>query len=51
MRRADGTMLSNRTSYVIAPNGPILLSYTDSKPQAHVEKTMAAVRAWKARKR
>ena len=49
MRRADGTMLSNRTSYVIAPNGTILLSYTDSKPQAHVEKTMAAVRAWKAR--
>ncbi|QCB54970.1 peroxiredoxin [Sphingopyxis sp. PAMC25046] len=51
MRRPDGTMLSNRTSYVIAPNGTILLSYTDSKPQAHVEKTMAAVRAWKARKR
>lgn len=51
MRRPDGTMLSNRTSYVIAPNGTILLSYTDSKPQAHVEKTMAAVRAWKARRR
>ena len=51
MRRPDGTMLSNRTSYVIAPNGTILLSYTDSKPQAHIEKTMAAVRAWKARKR
>lgn len=51
MRRPDGTMLSNRTSYVIAPNGTILLSYTDSKPQAHVEKTMAAVRAWKARQR
>ncbi|RYE06724.1 MAG: peroxiredoxin, partial [Hyphomicrobiales bacterium] len=27
------------------------LSYTDSKPQAHIEKTMAAVRAWKARQR
>ncbi|HJS11472.1 MAG TPA: peroxiredoxin [Sphingopyxis sp.] len=51
MRRPDGTALSNRTSYVIAPNGTILLSYTDSKPQAHVEKTMAAVRAWKARQR
>jgi peroxiredoxin Q/BCP len=51
MQRADGTTLSNRTSYVIAPNGTILLSYTDSKPQAHVEKTMAAVRAWKARRR
>lgn len=51
MKTADGRTLSNRTSYVIAPNGAILLSYTDSKPQAHIEKTMAAVRAWKARKR
>lgn len=47
-RTADGRILSNRTSFVIAPNGKILLSYTDSKPQAHIEKTMAAVRAWKA---
>ncbi|ALJ12725.1 peroxiredoxin [Sphingopyxis macrogoltabida] len=51
MQRPDGTMLSNRTSYVIAPNGTILLSYTDNKPQAHVEKTMAAVRAWNAKRR
>src|SRR3546814_17960746 len=48
MRRADGTMLSNRTSYVIAPNGTISMSYTASKPQAHIETTMAEVRAWKA---
>lgn len=47
----NGAPLSNRTSYVIAPNGTILLSYTDSKPQAHVEKTMAAVRAWNAKRR
>jgi peroxiredoxin len=51
VRTSDGRMLSSRTSYVIAPNGTILLSYTDSKPQAHIEKTMAAVRAWKARQR
>ena len=51
MQRPDGSRLSNRTSYVIAPNGTILLSYTDSKPQAHVEKTMAAVRAWNAKRR
>ncbi|WP_447754998.1 peroxiredoxin [Sphingopyxis fribergensis] len=51
MQGSDGKPLSNRTSFVIAPNGTILLSYTDSKPQAHVEKTMAAVRAWKARRR
>lgn len=51
IQRPDKTMISSRTSYVIAPNGTILLSYTDSKPQAHIEKTMAAVRAWKARRR
>lgn len=51
IRRPDGTMRSSRTSFVIAPNGTILLSYTDAKPQAHVEKTMAAVRAWKTRRR
>lgn len=45
------TMLSDRTSFVIAPNGTILMSYTDRKPQAHIEKTLAAVRAWKARHR
>ena len=50
MQGADGKPLSNRTSYVIAPNGTILLSYTDSKPQAHIEKTMAAVRAWNAKR-
>lgn len=50
MQAPDGTKLSSRTSYVIAPNGTILLSYTDSKPQAHIEKTMAAVRAWNAKR-
>lgn len=40
--------LSERTSFVIAPDGKILLSYTDGNPQAHIEKTMAAVREWKA---
>ncbi len=43
------TMISSRTSFVIAPNGTILLSYTDRNPQAHIEKTLAAVRAWKAK--
>ncbi|APZ98405.1 peroxiredoxin [Sphingopyxis sp. QXT-31] len=51
MQRPDGSMLSSRTSYLIAPDGKILLAYTDNKPQAHVEKTMAAVRAWKGRRR
>lgn len=51
MQGPNKTTLSNRTSFVIAPNGAILLSYTDSKPQAHIEKTLAAVRAWKAKHR
>lgn len=50
IKGADGKMLSDRTSFVIAPNGTILLSYTDRKPQAHIEKTMAAVRAWKSKR-
>jgi peroxiredoxin Q/BCP len=48
---SDKKMISDRTSFVIAPNGTILLSYTDRNPQAHIEKTMAAVRAWKAKHR
>jgi peroxiredoxin len=51
MQGPNGTLLSERTSFVIAPNGTILLSYTDRSPQAHIEKTMAAVRAWNARHR
>ena len=37
---------ANRTSYVIAPTGEIIYSYTDLKPDAHVENTMAAVKKW-----
>ena len=48
IRGPGQTMISSRTSFVIAPNGTILLSYTDRSPQAHIEKTMAAVRAWNA---
>ena len=41
--------ISDRISYVIAPNGKILLSYSDKDPHAHIEKTLAAVQAWKAK--
>ena len=37
---------ANRTSYVIAPTGEILYSYTDMKPDKHVENTMTAVKKW-----
>ncbi len=41
---------SNRTSYVIAPNGQILLSHTDGNFMGHVSQTMDAVKAYKAKK-
>ena len=41
---------SNRTSYVIAPDGKILLSYTDGNFAGHVTQTMDAVKAYKAKK-
>jgi peroxiredoxin len=37
---------ANRTSYVIAPTGQIIYSYTAMNPDKHVENTMAAVKKW-----
>ena len=42
---------SNRTSYVIAPNGKILLSHTDGNFMGHVSQTMGAVKAYQAAKK
>ena len=39
--------LSNRTSYVIAPNGKIVMAYSDMKPDQHVANSLAAVKALK----
>jgi thioredoxin-dependent peroxiredoxin len=39
---------ANRTSYVIAPSGTILYSYTAMEPDQHVANTLAAVRKWRA---
>jgi len=41
---------SNRTSYVIAPDHKILLSYTDGNFAGHVTQTMDAVKAYTAKK-
>ncbi|HEV3179118.1 MAG TPA: peroxiredoxin [Steroidobacteraceae bacterium] len=38
---------ANRTSYVIAPDGRIVYSYTAMDPDKHVQNTMAAVRKWR----
>ncbi|MDX9740207.1 MAG: peroxiredoxin [Gammaproteobacteria bacterium] len=44
---ADRPQYANRTSYVIAPDGTILMSYTDLKPHEHVQRTMDAVKRWR----
>jgi peroxiredoxin Q/BCP len=41
-------LYANRTSYVIAPDGTVLYTYTDLNPDQHVANTMAAVKQWKA---
>ncbi len=43
--------LTNRTSYVIAPDGRIIYAYSDLDWSNHVANTLAAVRAWKAKHR
>ena len=37
---------ANRTSYVIAPTGEIIYSYTAMNPDQHVDNTLAAVKKW-----
>ncbi|CAN5587269.1 peroxiredoxin [soil metagenome] len=39
---------TNRTSYVIAPDGKIIYTLTASEPLGHVSGTLAAVKAYKA---
>ena len=41
---------SNRTSYVIAPDGKVIYAYTAMSPAGHVSGTLNAVKAWRARK-
>ena len=51
MKSYDAVLLghaafANRTSYVIAPDGTIIYSYTAMNPDKHVDNTMAAVKKW-----
>ncbi len=39
---------TNRTSYVIAPDGKVIFAYTAMSPNGHVTGTMDAVKKWKA---
>ncbi len=40
--------MSDRTSYVIAPDGKVLFAYSAMDPAGHVSGTMNAVKAWAA---
>jgi peroxiredoxin len=42
--------MTNRTSYVIAPNGRVVHAYSAMSPQKHVSETMAAVKKWRGTK-
>src|SRR3989440_12152981 len=42
----DHPEYANRTSYVVAPTGDIIYSYTAMNPDKHVQNTMAAVKKW-----
>lgn len=39
---------SDRTSYVIAPDGKVIFAYSALSPAGHVSGTMNAVKSWKA---
>jgi peroxiredoxin Q/BCP len=39
---------SDRTSYVIAPDGKVIFAYSNLKPDEHVTQTLAALKTWRA---
>jgi peroxiredoxin len=41
--------LSARTSYVIAPDGKVVFAYSNIDPSDHVNQTLTAVKAWRAK--
>jgi peroxiredoxin Q/BCP len=45
---ASHPQYANRTSYVIAPDGTIIYTYTDLDPVNHVTNTLNALKAWQA---
>ena len=44
-----GAGYAKRVSYVIAPDGRIVYAYSEMDPHKHVQNTLAAVQAWRAR--
>jgi peroxiredoxin len=50
LKKPDGTStnITDRTSYVIAPNGKVLFVHSDMSPADHIQLTLAAVRKYRA---
>ena len=46
LMQMNGKTLSDRTSFVITPDGKILMSYTDRNPDEHIHKAMDAVKLY-----
>ena len=50
VRLREGAPMTNRTSFVIAPDGRIIYANSDLDYRNHVANTLAAVRDWQARR-
>ncbi len=50
LKKPDGTAttITDRTSFVIAPNGKIIFAHTDMSPADHIRMTLAAVQKYHA---
>ena len=42
--RRNQAGVTDRTTFVIAPSGKIVLTYSDMKPNGHIEQSLAAVK-------
>ncbi len=51
VRLRENAPMTNRTSYLIAPDGRIIYAYSNMDWHEHVPNTLAALRAWRARHR
>jgi peroxiredoxin len=49
VRLREGAPMTNRTSYVIAPDGEIIHVHSDMDWREHVPSALAALRAWRSR--
>jgi peroxiredoxin (alkyl hydroperoxide reductase subunit C) len=47
---AEHAGYSRRVSYVIAPDGQVIMAYADPNPDQHVTRTLEAVRKWRERR-